>query len=214
MNHIVLLSGGIDSTVTLAKVIHDHGDVSVTAIWVNYGQRLATMERNAVIQIARAFGVELRRIAIVPPLVAVEEVESIPTGTYDEIDVVREGLYLPARNTILLGLAAYLAWPEGKVYYGAHAADTPYADCKLDYVVHMKEAVKIGTYGKVEVEAPLISMTKPEIIRLGQRLKVPFHLTYSCYNGRELHCGKCPTCIQRREAFAEAGVEDPTIYER
>jgi len=80
--------------------------------------------------------------------------------------------------------------------------------------VHMKEAIKIGTYGKVEVEAPLISMTKPEIIRLGQRLKVPFHLTYSCYNGRELHCGKCPTCIQRREAFVEAGVEDPTIYER
>lgn len=104
---------------------------------------------------------------------------------------------------------------EGRIYFGAHAEDAAgdaYPDCRLDFVGAMAAAVYIGTYHQVRLKAPLIEMYKNEIVEAGQKLGVPWHLTWSCYKGEELHCGICPTCRARKAGFAKAKVLDPTEY--
>ena len=217
MQRVVMSSGGIDSTVVLAKVVNEHGPDDVTAIWVNYGQRTAEQEKKAIAEICRWYDVELVKVAIVPPMgggVMLDSKPEIPKGSYEEVDVVKTGLYVPARNAFLICIGANYAFPHGVVYTGVHGVDSPYADVKKEFVEAIDKAIQIGTYGGVRVEAPLVDMTKVDIIRLGAELKVPFELTYSCYRGWESHCGECPTCQQRKEAFRQAGVEDPTEYER
>jgi len=104
---------------------------------------------------------------------------------------------------------------EGRIYFGAHAEDAAgdaYPDCRLDFVGAMGAAVYIGTYHQVRLCAPLIQMFKDEIVLAGEKLKVPWHLTWSCYRGEEFHCGACPTCLARQDGFHKAGVKDPTEY--
>jgi 7-cyano-7-deazaguanine synthase len=93
---------------------------------------------------------------------------------------------------------------------GDHAI---YPDCRPEFVDAMSQAMKAGTYDGVTIEAAFTNITKGDIARLGHRIGVDFSLTYSCYKGGERHCGKCGTCVERREAFAEAGIPDPTPYD-
>lgn len=211
ISHFILLSGGIDSTVVLADVVDRYGADDVTVLWVNYGQRAANRELEAVKAIAEWYGVKLQKVAIVPPLSTMIE---IPEGRYEDVDVVNTGLYVPARNLIFIALGARFAFPHGVVYTGIHGKDSPYADVKKEFAEAVDQAVRLGTYNGVRVESPLVDMTKVEIIRKGAELEVPFQLTYSCYRGWENHCGACPTCRQRKDAFRAAGVEDPTVYEK
>ena len=123
---------------------------------------------------------------------------------------------VPFRNGIMLSVAAGVAESNGfdAIILGNHAGDhTIYPDCRPEFIDGMAKAVKHGTWKGIEVISPFCSMTKAGIVSLGNSLGVPFNLTYSCYKGGEKHCGKCGTCVERKEAFKFAGVIDPTAYE-
>ncbi len=121
----------------------------------------------------------------------------------------------------MLSSAAALAqsiYPEEdcEIWIGAHADDAAgqaYADCSSEFTQAMNQAISIGTYGLVKLAAPLVKFNKARVIKEGLRLKVPFELTWSCYEGHEKACGKCGTCIDRLNAFEENGVKDPIPYE-
>lgn len=113
--------------------------------------------------------------------------------------------------SVAAGIAQSLRFDE--VVIANHATTDDYPDCGPAFSKAMAEAVEAGTGGAVGLSLPLGRMSKAEVVRLGARLGTPFSLTYSCYRGGEKHCGACPACAQRKKAFIEAGVEDPTEYE-
>jgi len=116
-----------------------------------------------------------------------------------------------------LSIAAGWAQSIGakEVYYSPHANDTiVYPDCRPEFVEAIDKAIYLGTDKRVKVKAPFVKKDKSYIVKLGSKLKFPFEKSYSCYCGRRIHCGECPTCIDRKDAFRKAKVEDPTEYER
>lgn len=138
----------------------------------------------------------------------------IPEGRYDDENM--KSTVVPFRNGIMLAIACGLAESRGllKVMMASHGGDHAiYPDCRDSFVKAMGEAMRLGTYEGVSLEAPFTDMTKGEIASLGARLGVDYSLTYSCYKGGERHCGRCGTCTERREAFRDAGIYDPTNYE-
>jgi len=227
----VLLSGGIDSSTCLAYAVRDCGRENVIAISINYGQR-HQKELSQAMKVAAYFSVphEIHDIVGIPKAGLTDHHAVIPSVSYAELQGVSP-TYVPFRNGQLIsriaGIAAHRIevanrgrleidhpW-EGRIYFGAHAEDAAgdaYPDCRLDFVGAMGAAVYIGTYHQVRIAAPLIQMFKDEIVLAGEKLGVPWHLTWSCYKGEEVHCGVCPTCRARKAGFQKAGVKDPTIY--
>lgn len=137
----------------------------------------------------------------------------IPEGHYASENM--KSTVVPFRNGIMLSVAAGLAESLGydAIMLGSHGGDHfIYPDCRPEFVERMAQAVKAGTDGKVVLQTPFERMTKADIVGIGSRLGVDFRDTYSCYKGGEKHCGRCGTCVERKEAFVLAGVEDPTEY--
>jgi 7-cyano-7-deazaguanine synthase len=217
---VVLLSGGLDSATTFAMARHD--GYACYALTVDYGQRHRA-EIEAAGQIAQSLGAVEHRIAhfdlswiggsaLTDPNIAV------PSQANDGIPVT----YVPARNTILLSLA--LGWAEvleaGAIYIGANAVDySGYPDCRPEYIAAFQQLAALATAAGVEghptaIVAPLVTLTKAEIIRAGVRLAVDYSLTLSCYDpdAEARACGRCDSCRLRREGFRAAGVPDPTRY--
>ena len=123
---------------------------------------------------------------------------------------------MPFRNGIMLAAAAGLAEDSGcsAVILGNHSGGHAiYPDCRPEFIDGMAQAIEAGTGGKVKLLSPFCRMTKGQIAKLGAELGVDYSLTWSCYNGRDKHCGKCGTCRERKDAFREAGLTDPTVYE-
>ena len=125
--------------------------------------------------------------------------------------------YVPFRNGLFLSSAASIALSLGcsEIYYGAHADDAAghaYADCSVEFAEAMKKAIEIGTYDKVHLVAPLINWNKARVVKEGLRLKVPYELTWSCYEGDTCACGTCGTCIDRLNAFKANNAVDPIRY--
>lgn len=213
---VVLLSGGLDSAVLLAKLVAENR--RVLALGVDYGQR-HSREIAAARAIAAHYGTEYRladlravsgffgKNSLTDARVPVCE------GAYDE-----EGMkttVVPARNLLLIALATSWAIAEkcDTVAYAAHGGDHAiYPDCREEFAEKLDAVVRVADWHSVRLERPFVGMSKGEIVALGARLGVPFALTWSCYNGGEKHCGKCGTCIERAGAFREAGVPDPTLY--
>lgn len=218
---VVLLSGGLDSATALA-IAREQG-FDCHALSLDYGQRHRA-ELEAARRVAEAQGVREHRIlpidlvafggsALTDPDIAV------PEGPSEGIPVT----YVPARNTIFLSLA--LAWAEvlgaWDLFVGVNAVDySGYPDCRPEYIEAFERLANLATRAGVEgaairVHAPLIRMTKAEIIRTGVRLGVDYGLTLSCYaadaEGRA--CGRCDSCRLRAAGFAAAGVPDPTRYQ-
>jgi 7-cyano-7-deazaguanine synthase len=138
----------------------------------------------------------------------------IPEGHYE--DATMRQTVVPFRNGIMLAVAAGFAESaeaEGLVI-AAHAGDhAVYPDCREDFMQAMGDAIRLGTYAEIALLRPFIDLRKEEIAARGAALGVNFAKTWSCYKGGEIHCGKCGTCVERREAFLLAGIEDPTEYE-
>jgi len=225
MRAVVLLSGGLDSATTAARAIAD--GYEVYALSVDYGQRhRVELERAAQVAAAlkvadhRTVKLDLRAIggsALTADI-------AVPKDRTD--DAIGHGVpvtYVPARNTILLGLALGYAETVGAfdVFIGANVLDySGYPDCRPEFLSAFETlanlATKAGTdgSGRFRVHAPLVEMSKAEIIREGLKLGVDFSLTLSCYDpdaaGRA--CGRCDSCQLRRKGFADAGVPDPTVY--
>ena len=143
-----------------------------------------------------------------------------PNVTYEELAESKgvSPTYVPFRNGTLLSIATALGLTLGVnwLYYGAHAEDArnwAYPDCTPEFNGSMANAIYIGTYNKIRLVTPLQNYTKTEIIQKSAERRTPAELTYSCYNGGEIHCGTCPTCVARQKAFRYAGYIDPVEYE-
>lgn len=219
---LVLLSGGMDSTTLLRYALEDvnanaHGDefVNALAVFVNYGQR-HIREYASAVAVAEHYGVELVvldlrsfgesvRSALTSPSVAV------PHGHYAEDNMAVT--VVPNRNAVLLMAAAGIAASRGMtaVYTAVHAGDhAVYADCRPEFIAAASQASRLGC--GVDIRAPFVLTTKAGIADMGRALDVPYHLTWSCYEGGDRHCGRCGTCVERAEAFLLAGMADPTDY--
>lgn len=223
-NAVVLLSGGLDSTTTLAIAISQ--GFSPYALSVDYGQRhRVELERAAAI--AKAMGVaEHRTVRLDLRAIggsALTDKIDVPKGRSNE--EMGQGIpvtYVPARNTILLGLALGYAETVGAfdLFIGANVLDySGYPDCRPEFLEAFERLADLATKAGVEggrfhVHAPLLRMTKAEIIREGTRLGVDYSLTLSCYDPDEQGraCGTCDSCLLRKKGFAEAAVADPTKY--
>jgi 7-cyano-7-deazaguanine synthase len=222
---VVLLSGGVDSTTTLA--IAKSQGYDVYAMSFRYGQR-HTLELDCARQIAEEMGVKKHVIVEIDLRVfggsALTDDIDVPRNRSDqEIAVGIPVTYVPARNTIFLSFA--LAWAEtlkcDTIFMGVNALDySGYPDCRPEYIEAYQKmanlATKAGVKGEVqlEIQTPLISMTKAEIIKTGVSLGVDYSLTLSCYDPDEQGraCGRCDSCLLRKKGFKEAGVQDPTVY--
>jgi 7-cyano-7-deazaguanine synthase len=221
MNAVLLLSGGLDSATVLAIAKSEGREVH--AISFVYGQR-HEVELAAARRVAGAMGV---REHVVYPLDLRVFGRSALTADIDvpKDAVGAEGIpvtYVPARNTIFLALALGLAEARGasEIWLGVNAVDySGYPDCRPDFIAAFQEVILRGTKSGVEqgeprLVAPLLTMTKADIIRRGISLGVDYSLTHSCYDPAPdaRACGHCDSCLLRRRGFEEAGVGDPTRY--
>ena len=213
---VVTLSGGLDST-TLLYYLREQGQ-NVVALSVDYGQR-HRIELQYSARIASRLGVkhEVADLSQVSRLLAGSSQTdlsiNVPHGHY-----AAESMKLtvvPNRNMIILAIAAgwAISLRADSVSYAAHAGDHAiYPDCREEFAEALAGAIGLADWHSVTLERPFVQMTKAEIVCLGAQLGVPFHETWSCYEGADVHCGACGTCIERREAFLLSGVSDSTPY--
>jgi 7-cyano-7-deazaguanine synthase len=216
MKTVVTYSGGLDSTVLLYHLL-DLGH-EVAALSVDYGQR-HSCELDRAGKLCGQLGVAHQTA----DLSSARHLFSGSSLTSPEIEVA-EGHYteenmkttvVPNRNMILLALTTGYAISigAGEVAYAAHSGDHAiYPDCRNEFADAMAAAISLCDWSEVALVRPFVHWTKADIVRRGHELAVPFEQTWSCYKGGERHCGRCGTCIERREAFDLAGVEDPTDY--
>lgn len=221
---VVLLSGGLDSCVA-AAIARSHG-FGIFALSVDYGQRHAR-ELRAAREVAQALGAREHKVVRVDlgalgGSALTDVAMKVPQDRAEA--AMAQGIpstYVPARNTVFLSVA--LGWAEvldaDAVYFGANAVDySGYPDCRPEYVMAFQGladlATKRGVEGRsIRIEAPLLSKTKADIVRLGAELKAPLDKTWSCYLGGARQCGRCDSCQLRRKGFREAGLDDPVPYE-
>ncbi len=221
MKAVVLLSGGLDSTTTLAQAIED--GCEVTALSFRYGQR-HTRELTSAQAVCDHYGVEHVVIDL--------NLSSFRSAlTRKDIDVPRDRsgelsesipvTYVPARNIVFLSIAAGLceSIDAERIYIGANAVDySGYPDCRPEFFEAYEKMLNVGTKTGVEgkpikVMTPILRSSKADIVRLGKKLNAPLKLTWSCYNGGDKACGHCDSCMLRLKGFEEAGYKDEIEYE-
>ena len=222
---VVLLSGGLDSTTTLA-IARDEG-YETYAMSFRYGQR-HTVELQCAARVAKALGVAQHTVVDIDlrtfGLSALTADIEVPKNRSDaEMGNGIPITYVPARNTIFLSYA--LAWAEvlgaDTIFIGANAIDySGYPDCRPEYIKAYQTMANLATQAGVEgktqlaIQAPLMYKTKAEIIQIGTVLGVDYSLTLSCYDpdAEGSACGGCDSCLLRKKGFKEAGIPDPTLY--
>ena len=212
---LMVLSGGMDSV----TMLHEYKDSIDLAVTFNYGSNHNAREIEMARLNCRQLGIELIEIDL--SFIGenfhsslLEGADAIPDGEYDFDNM--KSTVVPFRNGIMLSAAAGLAESRGltHILIASHSGDHAlYPDCRDSFVKAMARAVALGTYDNIRLEAPYSLISKADIARRGSEIGVDYANTYSCYKGREHHCGRCGTCRERREAFAAAGIPDPTIYD-
>jgi 7-cyano-7-deazaguanine synthase len=220
MKAVAVVSGGMDSVV-LAHLIKDGGH-DLTMISFDYGQR-HRKELGFASLAAQRLKVDHHivnmqsMIGLISKSALTNDSMSVPDGHYAEQTMKQT--VVPNRNAIMLNIAAGLAITVGadRLATGVHAGDHYiYPDCRPEFIWSLQQMLKIANEGFIDPEfkiyAPFVDVDKARIAQIGHELNVPWIETWSCYKGGEIHCGACGTCFERREAFRDAGVEDPTIY--
>lgn len=226
MKILVLSSGGVDSTTCLAMAVQEVGAENVLALSIYYGQK-HDKEIQAAKAVAEYYGVQRLELDLSVIFAGSncsllkQSTDEIPQESYAQQIEETGGAhpvstYVPFRNGLFLSSAASIALSHGcsKIMYGAHADDAAgaaYPDCSLDFVNAMNQAVYLGSGNELTIEAPFVSLTKADVVKKGLELKVPYELTWSCYEGGDKPCGKCGTCIDRQAAFEKNGVVDPLL---
>lgn len=214
---VVCYSGGLDSTTLLYK-LHAAG-AQVSALMFDYGQRHRCELRFAEAH-CRQLGIESMTADVrsLRPLLAgssqTTEGIAVPEGHYTAETM--KATIVPNRNMIMLSIAA--GWAVSRKYdavaYAAHAGDHAiYPDCRPAFADAVAAALRLSDWHPVQLLAPFVKLTKADIVAEAAKLGVPLAQTWSCYQGSEIHCGRCGTCVERREAFEIAGIIDPTEYE-
>lgn len=226
MKALVLSSGGVDSTTCLGLAVNKYGKENVVALSMYYGQK-HTKEIEAANKVAKYYDVEHISLDLSKifeysncSLLSHSD-EEVPKEAYSEQLKKTKGkpvsTYVPFRNGLFLASAASIALSKEceVIYYGAHsddAAGSAYPDCSEAFNNAMNEAIYEGSGKQLKIKAPFVNLTKSEVVKKGLELKVPYELTWSCYEGKEKPCGKCGTCIDRKKAFEKNGVKDPIEY--
>lgn len=214
-NSAIIVSGGMDS-ITL---LYDHKDEIALGISFDYGSNHNAREIPFAKMHCERLGI--KHITINLDFMhqyfkssLLDGAEAIPEGHYADDNM--KSTVVPFRNGIMLAIAIGIAESNNldQVFIANHGGDhTIYPDCRPEFINAIDAAATAGTYNNVKVIAPYTKITKSDIARIGKRLGIDYAETWSCYKGGEVHCGKCGTCVERKEALAEAGIEEKTIYE-
>ncbi len=214
MKTVVILSGGPDSA-TVAYQAKSQGD-EVYSITFNYGQ-IASKETLHAKMIADKLGINQKII----DLASLKDVFGEATALMDDRipmpSIFKPVVIVPFRNAIFLSIAVAYAISIGasRILYGAQASDAPYyPDCREEFYQAFQTAARKGTETQIVIDAPLHEMKKFQIIKLGMKLGIPYELTWSCYLNKNNHCGMCESCVNRKKAFKDADVTDPTVYDK
>lgn len=217
MKAVVLFSGGLDSAVLVQKLLSEKAEIRLLSI--NYGQRHGKELLHSS-QLARKMNL-VQTIMNIPQLGGLLGGSSLtdpnielPEGHYESESM--KATVVPNRNMILLALAGGHALSLGfdTIAYAAHSGDHAiYPDCRPEFADAMGKALALADWEKLTLHRPFVNLSKADLVTLGTQLKVPFKYTWSCYAGRDMHCGKCGTCVERKEAFYLAKIPDPTDYE-
>ena len=212
---ILIYSGGMDST----TLLYEYQERIAIALSFDYGSNHNAKE-------VKCAEIHCDRLGITHMVIPLDFVrryfrsslldgaEAIPEGSYDDENM--RSTVVPFRNGIMLSVAVGMAESNGLQYVmmANHAGDhTIYPDCRPAFVDAFDRAAEAGTYNGVRLLSPYVNMTKGEIAKRGSQLGIDYAETWSCYKGEEKHCGRCGTCVERREALAEAGINDPTEYD-
>jgi 7-cyano-7-deazaguanine synthase len=216
MNVVVLCSGGMDSVTALYWAAREH--VVSAVVSFDYGAKHNHREIPFAREHAQQLGVRHEVVALpfVNQLFASDLLlrgGEIPEGHYEAANMKQT--VVPFRNAIMLSIATGFAESVGAegLVIAAHGGDHAiYPDCRENFMRAMADTMRLGTYAELQLLRPFIALTKGGIAREAQQLGVDLGRTWSCYKGGDIHCGKCGTCVERREAFAEAGLKDPTRY--
>ena len=212
---VIILSGGMDSVTLLYEqqarialaITFDYGS--------NHNQREALYAKKHCQQLGIAhLLIPLDFMSRYFKSSLLEGADAIPEGNYDDSNM--KSTVVPFRNGIMLSIACGIAESRGltKVLIANHFGDhSIYPDCRSEFIRPMSEAMRAGTYIGVEILAPYTGISKTDIAIIGKRLGIDYSQTYSCYKGGERHCGKCGTCMERKQALREAGIADNTLYE-
>lgn len=225
MRALVLSSGGVDSTTCLGMAVEKYGKENVVSLSISYGQK-HTKELVAAMKVAEYYGVE--HLSMDLGLIfkysncslLTHSSEEVPHESYasqlEKTDGEPVSTYVPFRNGLFLSTAASIALSKNCdiIYYGAHsddAAGNAYPDCSEVFNNAMSQAIYEGSGRKLQIEAPLVTWNKANVVKKGLELKVPYELTWSCYEGGEKPCLQCGTCIDRMKAFELNGVKDPIL---
>ena len=210
---VVVLSGGPDSA-TVAYWAKKQG-YAVHVITFKYGQ-IATKEVDCAKRIARKLAAPINVVNLSSLKDVFGDVTSLCNAYIPMTSSFSQPIIVPFRNGIFLSVAVSYASSifANKIFYGAHGSDEPfYPDCRREFYKAFEKAACQGTGTEITIEAPFSDRSKAEIIKAGAELGVPFNLTWSCYRDGLKHCGKCESCVNRKKAFAGAGIPDPTDYE-
>lgn len=214
-NSVIIVSGGMDS-ITL---LYDRKDEIALGISFDYGSNHNAREIPFAKMHCERLGI--KHITINLDFMhqyfkssLLDGAEAIPEGHYADDNM--KSTVVPFRNGIMLSIAIGIAESNNldQVFIANHGGDhTIYPDCRPEFINAIDAAATAGTYNNVKVVAPYTKITKSDIARIGKKLGIDYTETWSCYKGGEVHCGKCGTCVERKEALAEAGIEDKTRYE-
>ena len=211
---VIILSGGMDSV----TMLYEYQQQIALAVTFDYGSNHAKKE----IAFAKLHCERLQIPHLIIPLAFMQEyfhssllegADAIPEGSYDDANM--KSTVVPFRNGIMLAIATGMAESNDLQYVmmANHGGDhTIYPDCRPEFVEAFDNAAHAGTYNGVRLLSPYCNMTKGQIAARGKELGIDYAETWSCYKGGDKHCGKCGTCVERKEALAEAGIDDPTEY--
>lgn len=218
---VCLVSGGMDSVVALALARQKTSDIAL--LHVNYGHLTESRELKAFTEIADHYGIRRRLVVDIGYLHEIggsaltDPSIPLPAGRLDRPEIPLS--YVPFRNANLLAVAT--SWAEvlsaTEIYIGAVEEDSSgYPDCRESFFRAFNLVIREGTRPetRIQIVAPLLHLSKKQIVKTGVELEVPFHLTWSCYCASELACGTCDSCLLRLKGFSEAGVSDPIGYAR
>ncbi|MBZ9571050.1 7-cyano-7-deazaguanine synthase QueC [Methanobrevibacter sp. TMH8] len=222
---ISVLSGGLDSTIATAYFSKDY---DIHAITFDYGQKSLKQEINSAKLICDFLGMEHAIIDIKwlanlgnSSLTSDNEIPKVNFEDIDNISVSNDtakAVWVPGRNIVFTAIATSFAESEGAeiiiVGWDKEEAAT-FPDNSKEFLDSFNQLIGIGTKSsdKIEIKAPLIDLNKKEIVELGKKINAPMNISYSCYTGKNNHCGICESCVRRKRAFIEANIEDPTNYD-
>ena len=226
MKALVLLSGGIDSTVCLAIALQKYKKEDITGIFFNYGQK-NIKEIQSARNIASYYDIKFIEEDIQNIMKYAKKSSFLLEGSNNNIKDIeykdgslREKEYVPFRNGIMISILAVYADSlykdeDTEIYIGIHDSISGriYADNTVEFIESMNKAVNIASYKHISINNPLVKLYKKDVISKGLELKIPFELTWTCYTSNKKPCGKCGTCKSRLKAFMQNNITDPLEYE-